>query len=509
VHLKTILRNIFSNSVSYVVTAVIGFLLAPFVVHALGNTGYGLWTLVLSLIGYFGLLDLGIRSSVGRFVARHLALRDDRSVNCIASTAFCVLGAAGVLAFVVTVVATVFFFDKFHVEARFYTSGRIALLIAGFNMACLLPLGVFSSILVAMERFDVLSRITIIGELIRAAATVAVLKSDFGLVGLATTALVITVAEYVAMGLAAKRLHVPLAIHPRFLDFQTLKTLAGFGIYRFIWIIANQLIFYSDSLVIGLYLSAAHITFYAIAGSLIDYGRHTVSLVTDTLFPAATRMDANNDLAGLRELWLVGTKLALTVALPVCIGFFFLGGQFITLWMGSGYRSSAVILIVLTLPLITGLPQYVSALILAGMAKHKVLAYFALAEGVANLILSIILVQKMGVIGVAWGTSIPNIICTGVIVPYYTMRTLKMSGREYLLKGYLRPCLCAVPAAGLAWVFSTLQSNPTWSGFGAEVVAICILFGTLSYFVCLTTAQRADLVERANRFFLRQAVSQT
>ena len=54
----TVLRNIFSNWASYLVTAVVGFFLAPYVVHQLGNTGYGLWTLVLSLTGYFGLLTL-------------------------------------------------------------------------------------------------------------------------------------------------------------------------------------------------------------------------------------------------------------------------------------------------------------------------------------------------------------------------------------------------------------------------------------------------------------------
>ena len=83
-----ILRNILSNWTSYLVTAAVGFLLAPVVVHSLGNTGYGLWTLVLSMTGYFGLLDLGIRSSVGRFVTRYLALNDEESVNRTVSTAF-------------------------------------------------------------------------------------------------------------------------------------------------------------------------------------------------------------------------------------------------------------------------------------------------------------------------------------------------------------------------------------------------------------------------------------
>src|ERR1035438_8264393 len=164
-HWRIILRNICSNWAGYIVTAMIGFLLSPFIVHSLGNTGYGLWTLVLSLTGYFGLLDLGIRSSVGRFVARYVALNDHEKTNRIVSTACGILLAGGILALLATVVVAQFFFKSFHVEPQFQSAGRIALLITGVTMGCALPLGVFSSILVALERFDILSAVTIIGDL--------------------------------------------------------------------------------------------------------------------------------------------------------------------------------------------------------------------------------------------------------------------------------------------------------------------------------------------------------
>src|SRR5258706_16247164 len=100
--MRIILRNIFSNWTGYLITMVAGFLLSPFVVNHLGNTGYGIWTLVLSLTGYFGMLDLGIRSSVGRFVARYLALNNDGNVNRTVSTALALLGGGGLLAVLAT-----------------------------------------------------------------------------------------------------------------------------------------------------------------------------------------------------------------------------------------------------------------------------------------------------------------------------------------------------------------------------------------------------------------------
>ena len=56
---RRLLRNIASNWAGYVVQVAVGFFLTPFVVHSLGETQYGVWTLVVGVTGYYGLLDLG------------------------------------------------------------------------------------------------------------------------------------------------------------------------------------------------------------------------------------------------------------------------------------------------------------------------------------------------------------------------------------------------------------------------------------------------------------------
>ena len=506
-HWRTILRNIFSNWAGYLVTAAVGFLLSPIIVHSLGNTGYGLWTLVLSLTGYFGLLDLGIRSSVGRFVARYLALHDDVNVNRITSTAFLVLAVGGIIALSVSVIVSQFFFKSFHVEPEFESTGKLALIITGFTMACALPLGVFSSVLVSLERYDILSAVTIVGEIIRATLIVIVLKAHYGLVAVALIAMFTSLGSYLTIMAFSKRLHPPLRIGFRFVDRQTLRDLFGFGIYRFIWIVANQLIFYSDSIVIGIFLSAGTITAYAIGGSLLNYGRNIVTLVTDAFYPSAARLDARKDIPGLQNLLILGTRVALIVSLPLCLGFVFLGRQFITLWVGKEYSISALYLAVLTIPQFTGMCQNMSALVLAGMAKHRILAYVILAEGAANLVLSVILVQKIGVIGVAWGTVIPDLICTTIIIPWYTLAELRLGVYEYLTRAFVRPVIAVVPAAILAYVFSRRLEAPSWLGFGGEVALICASVAVMAYFFCLEPSHRAFAHEKVRRVFQKEPMA--
>jgi hypothetical protein len=173
--------------------------------------------------------------------------------------------------------------------------------------------------------------------------------------------------------------------------------------------------------------------------------------------------------------------------------------------MGPVYADSAVILMVLTIPQFSSMSQYASALVLTAMARHRALAYFALAEGVANLMLSVWLVQKMGVIGVAWGTVIPHLLCTAVVVPLYTLRVLKMSVADYLLQAYLRPLLCALPLLALGYVCFRLDAV-SWLVFGAEALAMCGVFAAASYLVCLDAPQRAWVTYRLRALFQREAM---
>lgn len=505
-HWGRILRNIFSNWTSYVVTAAVGFGLAPFMVHALGDTGYGLWMLVISVTGYFGLLDLGIRSSVGRFIARYLALNDTARINGSASTAFLILGCGGLLTLLATAAIALALFDTFRIEPAYASAGRTALLLTGLHVALILPLGVFSSVLIALERFDIVSGITIVGELARAALVVWALQHGYGLVALALITLAIALVRYAAMAVFAWLLHPTLSIGIRHVDWGAFRELFGYSVYRFVWLTASQLIFYTDSIVIGAFLGAAAITPYAIAASLVSYGRNAVALATDAFGPSAARMDANADLAGLRRLLVAGTRVALLVGIPICLVFVFLGRQFITLWMGPAYAGSALFLLVLTIPQLGGMAQFASAFVLGGMARHRALAFIVLAEGIANVVLSIVLVQRMGLVGVAWGTVIPHLVCTMVVIPAYTVRVLNMRLRDYVVGGFARPLAAALPAVPLGYALSAFEVS-SWLGFVGQACALCGTFGVTSYFICLDARQRAQAAGRLAVVFHRRTAT--
>src|SRR5437867_27440 len=150
---QVIARNVIWNGAGLATPMLAGFIVAPFLVHELGDTRYGLWILIASMTSYFGLLDLGVRGSVGRNIAYHRAKGDAAGANAILSTAVAILCLAGLIAAAGTFAVLLVFFHIFDVPAADVASCRLALLVVGLNLALTLPLNVFDATLWAFQRF--------------------------------------------------------------------------------------------------------------------------------------------------------------------------------------------------------------------------------------------------------------------------------------------------------------------------------------------------------------------
>jgi len=70
---KQFLKNVGSSWFSLGVNVLVGVFLSPFIMHRLGDTAFGIWVSDLFHHGYFGIFDLGISTSVIRYVSKYTA----------------------------------------------------------------------------------------------------------------------------------------------------------------------------------------------------------------------------------------------------------------------------------------------------------------------------------------------------------------------------------------------------------------------------------------------------
>src|SRR5271169_4064868 len=95
-------KNVGSSWFGLGVNILVGLLLSPYILHHLGDEAFGLWVLIFSITGYYGLFDLGIRSSIVRYVAKYSATSDHDELDRLVSTALFTYSGIGVIALLIT-----------------------------------------------------------------------------------------------------------------------------------------------------------------------------------------------------------------------------------------------------------------------------------------------------------------------------------------------------------------------------------------------------------------------
>jgi len=83
-----IARNVIWNWLALLVIVSTSFCISPFLVSRLGKADYGLWTLIISTIGYLGLVDFGMRTAVVKYVSQYHAVNDTQMLNKVLNSSF-------------------------------------------------------------------------------------------------------------------------------------------------------------------------------------------------------------------------------------------------------------------------------------------------------------------------------------------------------------------------------------------------------------------------------------
>ncbi len=216
-------------------------------------------------------------------------------------------------------------------------------------------------------------------------------------------------------------------------------------------IVAGRLRFRTDAVIIGTFLSASAITYFAIGSRLVDYATEVVSSLAQIFTPMSSHFHATGDYERLRKIFLTGNRACALIMFPICVSLVMMGKSVIEAWVGPRYVSSYTVLLILLIPTTIYYAQSTSNRILFGMSLHKALAVVVLIEGISNVVLSIALIRPLGIVGDAIGTAIP-LLCTSLFfLPRYLCRTLDVPLRTFVWEVYFCPAVFCIPMVfGLA-----------------------------------------------------------
>ena len=501
-----VLRNVLTNYLRFFSAGVIGFLLTPVMVHALGDGGYGLWVTIFSLTGYFGLFDQGIRPSLVRYVSRDHARGDRDGLSRTLSSAMVLYTVVGLVTFAASVAVALTCGRWFHLAPAHVATARAVLMLAGGSLALGFPLGVFGAALSGLQRYDVANGIGIGIGVLRALAFVAVLRLHGGLLGLAWVSLATNLLGHALSWIALKRVLPDVPIGARFVDPEHLRLIGSYSGFAFIGALASSIAFQTDALVITAFIGAALVTPFALAAGLVDNARSLVHSATWVLSPTASELDTLGERDKLHAMLVAGSKYSVLVSWPVLIGLMVFGDNLIRTWVGARYAtvdplarvltphgppaSAAQILILLALPTLIALPQSSASSVLYGVSRHRGVVTLSILNALMNLGLSIRWVRPLGIAGVALGTAVPLALVAGFATVAYTCRALSLPLSRYAWEGFARPGLCALAFLAPALVLQWRWHPVGWWALGGSCAGCWLLFAAVAWRFALDPGER-------------------
>jgi O-antigen/teichoic acid export membrane protein len=207
--------------------------------------------------------------------------------------------------------------------------------------------------------------------------------------------------------------------------------------------ICSLVIDQTDRVVIAAFLPVAMVTYYAAAWKVYMLAYALTTTLVHAVSPLAADLYGRNDHEGIRRLFLRSTKYTALLAWPLVFTLAFSGGFLLRIWMGARFVSALTVVQVLIVGFAVTAYNHAGYSVLIGMRRvgPTVSRYF-LPQALLNLALSIWLVQRLGNVGVALGTTLPALALEYVFLSF-VLRALRISWREFL-DGAVWPV--AVPA---------------------------------------------------------------
>lgn len=411
---------------------VISIVYTPFMLSTLGESEYGIFTLVNTIISYIYLLDMGLGNAIIRYNSKYMAENDKENLQKVNGMFLLLYSFIAIIGVIIGIILyfnlDLIFTNGLTIQEIFRL--KIMFIIAIINLVFAFPFNVFNGIISANEKFVFLKTITFIRTILNPIIMVTILVFGYRAIGMLAASTIFNILiGFINIFYCFKVLKVKLVF--KGFNRKLYKEIFKYSFYIFLSAIAYKIYWSTDQIILGMFVSSSAIAVYSIGMQLNSYFTSFSNVINNMFLPRLTKIttiDESKD--ELMQILIRVSRIQGFIALYILVGFILVGKQFIARWAGDNYELSYYIALLVMVPQLLSIIQALFATMLEAMNRHKVKAFIYLGVSVFNLILTLILVNYLETIGCAIATAIGVIINTILNNIYYSKK-LKLNMRYY------------------------------------------------------------------------------
>ena len=460
-------------------------LLTPLYLRFLGLDKYGLYQMVYSAAHYILILDLGISTTMVKYISLYRIQKDKAAEENFAAHCLAIVAVIIVVVVIIGLILNSYLTTIYRtISAEDAPVAHAVFLILVATTALTIVEHYFQGVVIAHEHFlvqKVVALCKIVGKVL---FTVLFLYLHRGLTMIASVELILTLcslAFLLAYGFG--RLHFRVKF--RRFDRNLLLGVFSFMLAIFLQSIVAYVNNTVDKTILGIMVSPAAVAVYAVAMSFITLFNSLPSAFTGVYLPQATRLiNQKADATALTDFIIRPGRYQFLICGTIIAVFLLFGREFIALWSGADTDAAWIIALIIMVPNMIPLIEAVIEPVLDALGKRLYRSVVLCIMSAVNVLLTVHLVKRYGMLGAPIGTALSYLLGYGLVMNLYYQRVIKIQVLRMFGNIVSRTWICILFPALLCIPLNRLLPMPSWGGlllktacFLALLTAAMLLFG--------------------------------
>lgn len=487
--------------ISIIASTVVGLLYTPFLVSKLGQSEYGLYSLVSSIIGYLTVLDLGFGNAIIVFTTKYNEKKEYDKAEKLHGMFQIIYIILSVIVFIFGIILFVNvdnFFGKTMNNDELIKIKNMMLILT-FNMVITFVFAIYSSIINAYEKFVFQKILSILNTILKPLIMIPLLFLGYKSICMCIVITGVNIFILMCNYLYCKK---KIGVKIKFKGFEKSLFIEIFrySFYLFLATIVDKINWSIDNFILGIYCGAIEVSIYAVASQLNTLFLNLSTAISGVLLPKISKMVANNvsnDV--LTDEFIKVGRIQYYIIFLMASGLVLLGKNFINIWVGDEYSNSYYIALILIIPLCFPLIQNLGISIMQAKNKYKFKAIATTIMAIVNVFISAFLAKNYGAIGAAWGTAISLIICNIIIINIYYYKVININVIKFW-KNILKMTFKFLFVIVLMINFIYFTNNITGIyGFLLYGIVYTILYSGISYLFVMNEYEKGQINQIFNK----------
>lgn len=472
---------------------IVGLVYTPYMLRMMGQSEYGLYSLVASIVTYLTLFDLGFGSAIVRYTSKYRAENNYKKESETYGMFILLYSFIGIVVFLLGLILI------FNIKSIFNESlnneeierARIMMTLLIINLSLTFPLSVFSSIVSSYERFVFIKSLNIIRIILNTLVMSILLYFGYKAIALVVVQTIFNLSTFLAHFYYSKRIiHIKVIFGK--IDWNYIKEILFYSIWIVLCMFMDRIYYSSGQFILGIYQGTIQVAIYAVAIQLLLIFIQFSTAISSVFLPKITRMAVHGEEKEISNTFIRIGNIQFFIVFLILTGFILFGKSFITLWAGIDYLPAYRMALLLFIPYSIDLVENIGTTILQARNEMKFRSTTLFIMSLICVVLEFFLAPHLGGIGCALSICICVFVGHGFLVNWHFWKKQKIDipsfGKSLLRKG--------TPVALLTSLFFFVEKFievNNWLILGGSIICYAVLYIIIYYIFSLNKRERSEI----------------